>query len=151
MFVNALSQKTIEALDSEARELLENAVTPAGTRFAFSILDGGDAETLSQLMRSAAAYLDCDEREDEDEDEDEDEYEDCEFNPLSMDVFRSEDGDFIVDADLAVGGPTIRARYESRWNSLEVTAAWGSCTVQIYQGRGETSDLMDLLSSSGEL
>lgn len=30
MFVNTLSQKTIEVLDSEARELLENAVTAAG-------------------------------------------------------------------------------------------------------------------------
>lgn len=61
MFVNALSQKTIEALDSEARELLENAATAAGTRFCFSILNGDDAETLSQLIRSAAAYLDRDE------------------------------------------------------------------------------------------
>ena len=30
MFVNTLSQKTIEALDSEARELLEKPVTAAG-------------------------------------------------------------------------------------------------------------------------
>lgn len=138
MFVNALSQKTIEALDSEARELLENAVTPAGTRFVLSILDGGDAETISQLIRSAAAYLDRDEND--------------EIDLLSLDVFKSEEsGDFIVDADLAVGGPTIRARYESRWDSLEVTASWGSCTVQIYQGSGETSDLKDHLASFGEL
>lgn len=111
MFVNTLSQKTIEALDSEARDLLKNAATAAGTRFVFSILGGSDAETLSQLMRSAAAYLDRDEND--------------EIDLLSLDVFKSEGGDFIVDAGLAVGGPTIRARYESRWDTLEVTAAGG--------------------------
>lgn len=141
MFVNTLTQKTIEALDSEARELLESAATPAGTRFAFSVLDGEDAATLSQLMRSAAAYLDRDDSDDDD----------C-FDPLSLDVFKSEEsGDFIVDADLAIGGPTIRARYESRWGTLEVTAAWGGCTVQIYQGRDATSDLKNRLAACGEM
>ena len=138
MFVNAPSSETLEALDSEARELLEKPVTAAGTRFCFSIIDGGDAETLSRLMRSAAAYLDRDEND--------------EIDLLSLDVFKSEEsGDFIVDADLAVGGPTIRARYESRWDTLEITASWGSDTVQIYQGSTETSDLKDHLSSFGEL
>ena len=142
MFVNTLSQKTIEVLDSEARELLENAVTAAGTRFVFSILAGNDAETLSQLMRNAAAYLDRDDSDDDD---------DCGFDPLSLTVFKSEDGDFIIDADLAVGGPTIRARYESRWDTLEVTASWGNCTVQIYQAADESSYLKDQLSAFGEM
>lgn len=142
MFVNTLSQKTIEVLDSEARELLENAVTAAGTRFAFSILDGNDAETLSQLMRNAAAYLDRDDSDDDD---------DCGFDPLSLTVFKSEDGDFIIDAALAVGGPTIQARYESRWDTLEITASWGNCTVQIYQAAGESSYLKDQLSAFGEM
>lgn len=138
MFVNTLTQKTADGLDAEARELLENAVTQVGTRFVFSILDGSDAETLSQLMRSAAAYLDRDESD--------------EIDLLSLGVFKSEEsGEFIVDADLAVGGPTIRARYESRWDTLEVTASWSGCTVQIYQGSTETSDLKDHLSSFGEL
>ena len=138
MFVNTLSQKTFEALDDMARALLENAVTPAGTRFSFSILDGGDAETLSRLILSAASYLDRDEND--------------EIDLLSLDVFKSEEsGDFIVDADLAVGGPTIRARYESRWDSLEITACWGSDTVQIYQGRDATSDLKDQLAEFGSM
>lgn len=141
MFVNTLSQKTIEALDSEARALLEKPVTAAGTRFAFSILDGSDAETLSQLMRSAA-YLDRDDSDDDD---------DCAFDPLDLTVFKSEGGDFIVDADLAVGGPTIRARYESRWATLEVTASWGGDTVQIYQSRGESSYLKAQLTLFGEM
>ena len=134
MFVNTVSQKTIEALDDHARALLEKPVTAAGTRFCFSIIDGGDAETLSRLMRSAAAYLDRDE-----------------IDPLSLDVFKNEGGDFIVDADLAVGGPTIRARYESRWDTLEVTASWGGDTVQLYQSSGETSDLKGQLTAAGEL
>lgn len=135
MFVNTLTQKTVDGLDAEARELLENAVTQVGTRFVFSILDGSDAETLSQLMRSAAAYLDRDE-----------------IDLLSLGVFKSEEsGEFIVDADLAVGGPTIRARYESRWDTLEVTASWGSDTVQLYQSSGETSDLKGQLTAAGEL
>lgn len=147
MFVNTLSQKTIVALSDTARALLENPVTAAGTRFCFSSLDGRDPATLSRLIRSAAAYLD---RDDEDEDEDEDEDYDA-FDPLSLDVFKSEGGDFIVDADLAVGGPTIRARYESRWNTLEVTASWGSDTVQIYQSAGESSWLKDQLAAFGEM
>lgn len=138
MFVNTLSQKTIEALDSETRELLEKPVTAAGTWFCFSILGGRDPATLSQLIRSAAAYLDRDDDEDE-------------IDLLSLDVFKSESGDFIVDADLAVGGPTIRARYESRWDTLEVTASWGSDTVQLYQSSGETSDLKGQLTAAGEL
>lgn len=138
MFVNTLSQKTIEALDSEARELLEKPVTAAGTWFCFSILGGRDPATLSQLIRSAAAYLDRDDDEDE-------------IDLLSLDVFKSESGDFIVDADLAVGGPTIRARYESRWNTLEISASWGSDTVRIYQGRGESSYLKDQLAMFGEM
>lgn len=129
MFVNTLSQKTIEALDSDARALLRKPVTAAGTWFSFSSLDGRDPETLSRLICSAAAYLDRDDSDDEDED----------------------DGDFIIDADLAVGGPTIRARYESRWNTLEISASWGSDTVRIYQGRGESSYLKDQLAMFGEM
>lgn len=59
--------------------------------------------------------------------------------------------DFIIDAVLAVGGPTIRARYESRWDPLEITASWGNCTVQIYQAAGESSYLKDQLSAFGEM
>lgn len=140
MFINALTQKTIDALDVEARALLEEQATAAGTRFCFSILNGGDAAALSQLMRSAAAYLDHDDDDDEGG-----------FEPLDLTVFKSEAGDFIADADLAVGGPTIRARYESRWDSLEITAAWGSCTVQVYQGLGRTSHLKDHLAACGEM
>lgn len=148
MFVNTLSQKTIEALDSEARELLETAATAVSTRFVFSILDGSDAETLSRLICSAAAYLDRDDSDDSDDSDDDD----CAFDPLALDVFKSEEsGDFIVDADLAVGGPTIRARYEARWDTLEITATWGGCTVQIYQGSDETSDLKDHLTAFGEM
>lgn len=138
MFVNTLAQKTIEALDPAARALLKKPVTAAGTRFSFSSLDGRDPETLSRLICSAAAYLDRDDSEDE-------------IDLLSLDVFKSESGDFIVDADLAVGGPTIRARYESRWDTLEVTASWGSDTVQLYQSSGETSDLKGQLTAAGEL
>lgn len=138
MFVNTLAQKTIEALDPAARALLKKPVTAAGTRFSFSSLDGRDPETLSRLIRSAAAYLDRDDDEDE-------------SDLLSLDVFKSESGDFIVDADLAVGGPTIRARYESRWDTLEISVSWGSDTVQIYQSSGETSDLKGQLTAAGEL
>lgn len=138
MFVNTLAQKTIEALAPAARALLKKPVTAAGTRFCFSVLDGNEAETLSQLIRSVAAYLDRDE-------------DDCAFDPLSLDVFKSEGGDFIADADLAVGGPTIRARYESRWDTLEITASWGNCTVQIYQAAGESSYLKDQLAMFGEM
>lgn len=138
MFVNTLSQKTINALDAEARALLEEPTTAAGTRFCFSVLVGDDAETLSQLMRSAAAYLDHDEND--------------EIDLLDLDVFKSvESDDFIADTALVVGGPTIRARYESRWDSLEITAAWGSCTVQVYQGLGCTSHLKDHLAACGEM
>lgn len=143
MFVNILSQKTIEALDSDARALLKKPVTAASTWFSFSILDGRDAATLSRLICSAAAYLDRDDSDDDDDD--------SAFDPLSLDVFKSENGDFIVDADLAVGGPTIRARYESRWNTLEVTASWGSATVRIYQACGESSYLKDRLAAFGEM
>lgn len=114
--------------------------------FSFSSLDGRDPETLSRLICSAAAYLDRDDSDDEDEDDG-----DCAFDPLGLDVFKSEGGDFIIDADLAVGGPTIRARYESRWNTLEISASWGSDTVRIYQDRGESSYLKDRLAAFGEL
>lgn len=144
MFVNTLSQKTIEALDSDARALLRKPVTAAGTWFSFSSLGGRDPETLSQLICSAAAYLDRDGSDDEDDG-------DCAFAPLGLDVFKSEGGDFIIDADLAVGGPTIRARYESRWNTLEISASWGGDTVQIYQAAGESSYLKDQLAAFGEL
>ena len=138
MFVNTLSQKTTEALDDDARALLRKPVTAAGTWFCFSILDGRDPATLSRLICSAASYLDRDEND--------------EIDLLSLDVFKSEEsGDFIVDADLALGGPTIRARYESRWDSLEITACWGSDTVQIYQGRDATSDLKDQLAEFGSM
>lgn len=143
MFINTLSPETLEALDDDAQVLLGCPATPSGTRFCFSILDGGDAETLSRLILSAAAYLDRDEDEDEDAD--------CAFDPLGLTVFKSEDGDFIADADLAVGGPTIRARFISRWDTLEITASWGSCTVQIYQGSDESSYLKDQLAAFGEM
>ncbi len=164
MFVNTLSQKTIEALDDDARALLTKPVTAAGTWFSFSAIDGRDPETLSRLICSAAAYLDRDDDsndsdddyddsdDDYDSDDSDDDYDDgCAFDPLSLDVFKSEGGDFIVDADLAVGGPTIRARYESRWNTLEIIVSWGSDTVRIYQAADESSYLKDQLAAFGEM
>lgn len=148
MFVNTLSQKTIEALDDDARALLTKPVTAAGTWFSFSAIDGRDPETLSRLICSAAAYLD---RDDDSNDSDDDYDDGCAFDPLSLDVFKSEGGDFIVDADLAVGGPTIRARYESRWNTLEIIVSWGSDTVRIYQAADESSYLKDQLAAFGEM
>ena len=79
-----------------------------------------------------------------------DRYED-EIDLLSLDVFKSESGDFIVDADLAVGGPAIRARCESRWDPLEAAASRGSGTVQLCQSSGETSDLKGRLTAAGEM
>lgn len=85
------------------------------------------AETRIEL--SAVAWLDAEYFGQADDDEEHaDEYRD----PLSFEVYlNSRTGEYIADLDLAVGGPTIRARYESRWGVLTITAAWGLDRVEM--------------------
>lgn len=87
-----------------------------------------DEATFSRLARNAAYFLSapvCDGTEYEDENEDEDTPE--AFDPLGIEFFRNaENGEFIADVDLTVGGPSIWARYESRRGRLTLFAHWGS-------------------------
>lgn len=87
------------------------------------------AETRIELCASAVAWLDAEYIGQADDDEEHaDEYRD----PLSFDVYlNSRTGEYIADLDLAVGGPTIRARYESQWGELTITAAWGADRVEM--------------------
>lgn len=48
----------------------------------------------------------------------------CDFDPAGR-------GGYIADVDLTVGGPTIRARYESRWERLTLTASWGGDRLEV--------------------
>ena len=82
-----------------------------------------DEETFSKLAVNAVAYLT-------------DDIDPETFDPLDFDVFRCDRGAFIADVTLTVGGPTIRARFESDWDELTITASWGSDYVELSTKEG---------------
>lgn len=97
------------------------------TRIELRAAELHDVDCFRQLCASAVAWLDAEYFGQADDDEEHaDEYRD----PLSFEVYlNGRTGEYIADLDLAVGGPTIRARYESQWGELTITAAWGADRV----------------------
>ncbi len=57
--------------------------------------------------------------------------------PLSVEVFTAANGNRIIDAVLTCGGPTVTARYESRYGSITVVANWGSALIELYGFEGD--------------
>lgn len=114
--------------------LLLDALTAAGIRTACDFdpadLSVRDPECFARLVSNAAYFLSAPVAEGlEDECPDDDEAEESApdaFEPLSLEIYRAGRGGYIADVDLTVGGPTIRARYESRWERLTLTASWGA-------------------------
>lgn len=82
-----------------------------------------DEATFTRLAANAIAYL-------------VDDIDPETFDPLSFEVFRCARGAFIADVTLAVGGPTIRARFESDWDELTITASWGGDYVELTAKEG---------------
>lgn len=119
--------------------LLLDALTAAGIRTACDFdpadLSVRDPECFARLVSNAAYFLSAPVAEGlEDECPDDDEAEESApdaFEPLSLEIYRAGRGGYIADVDLTVGGPTIRARYESRWGVLTITAAWGLGRVEM--------------------
>lgn len=116
--------------------LLLDALTAAGIRTACDFdpadLRVRDPECFARLVSNAAYFLSApvSEGSDADDDEAEESAPDA-FEPLSLEIYRASRGDYIADVDLAVGGPTIRARYESRWERLTLTASWGGDRLEV--------------------
>lgn len=114
--------------------LLLDALTAAGIRTACDFdpadLSVRDPECFARLVSNAAYFLSAPVYEGLDDDEAEENAPDA-FEPLSLEIYRASRGDYIADVDLAVGGPTIRARYESRWERLTLTASWGGDRLEV--------------------
>lgn len=108
-----------------AAAIAAEIIATAETRIELRAAELHDVECFRELCASAVAWLDAEyfgQADDDDDEEHADEYRD----PLSFDVYlNGRTGEYIAELDLAVGGPTIRARYESRWGVLTITAAWG--------------------------
>lgn len=67
------------------------------------------------------------------------------LNPLAIERFTSEKGNEILDADITVGGPTVRLRYESLWREVTVTASWGADVVEVRSQHCPVVSLMEWL------
>lgn len=69
-----------------------------------------------------------------------------EVEPLEIEAFYSESGEYIVKVLLCTGGPTVEATYESRYDSLTVEAVYYGANERaaIRQGRRDNSPLKDL-------
>lgn len=50
--------------------------------------------------------------------------EDAPFNPLGVEVYTSENGNYIADVLMRCGGPNIRVRYESRKGIAVIYYKW---------------------------
>lgn len=119
--------------------LLLDALTAAGIRTACDFdpadLSVWDPECFARLVSNAAYFLSAPVAEGlEDECPDDDEAEESApdaFEPLSLEIYRAGLGGYIADVNLTVGGPTIRARYESRWERLTLTASWGGDRLEV--------------------
>lgn len=109
--------------NNTAAAIAAEIIATAETRIELRAAELHDVDCFRELCVSAVAWLDAEYFGQADDDEEHaDEYRD----PLSFEVYlNSRTGEYIADLDLAVGGPTIRARYESRWGVLTITAAWG--------------------------
>ncbi len=115
--------------NNTAAAIAAEIIATAETRIELRAAELHDVDCFRQLCASAVAWLDAEYFGQADDDEEHaDEYRD----PLSFDVYlNGRTGEYIADLDLAVGGPTIRARYESHWGELTITAAWGADRVEM--------------------
>lgn len=133
-----------------AAQYLLDAEESASARIEFdpAALELHDAETFQMLARNAVSFL-SDQVKDGDEWDDDESDDDApdSFEPLSLDIYRNDRGDYIADVDLTVGGPTIRARYESRWGRVTLTASWGADHIECYSTR---CPLIDWIESAEE-
>ena len=59
---------------------------------------------------------------------------------LDIEVYRSAQGEFIVDLLIVAGGPTVRARYETRSEELTVAGSWGSDSIELAARRRDFLD-----------
>lgn len=66
---------------------------------------------------------------------------------LSVEVFKGDCGNCIVCADITLGGPTIRAVYESRWDRLTIEGSWGDSRFSIIQDNRDESPLKEALKA----
>lgn len=53
------------------------------------------------------------------------------LDPLDVELFRATNGAFIMDVTFTVGGPSISARYESRWERLTIEARHGGDRLDV--------------------
>lgn len=99
--------------NNTAAAIAAEIIATTETRIELRAAELHDVDCFRQLCASAVAWLDAEYFGQADDDEEHaDEYRD----PLSFDVYlNGRTGEYIADLDLAVGGPTIRARYESYW------------------------------------
>ncbi len=69
---------------------------------------------------------------------------------LDLEVYRSDRGNCIVDLLIACGGPTVRARYESRTERLTVSGSWGSSRLMLESSRDdfEGTPLAELIDAA---
>lgn len=134
-----------------AAQYLMDAEEAAGARIDFdpAALELHDVETFQMLARSAVSFLSDQVKDGDDwtDDDDDDNEKPDSFEPLSLDIYRNGRGDYIADVDLTVGGPTIYARYESRWGRVTITAAWGADRLECYSTR---CPLIDWIESAEE-
>ena len=87
-----------------------------------------DAETFKNPAVSVAYFLSAPVSNGDDDENDENAPDS--FDPLDLDIYRNKRGDYIADVDLTVGGPTIYARYESRWGQITLSAPWGANRIE---------------------
>lgn len=55
---------------------------------------------------------------------------DEEFDPLDVEIFRSDRGGSIVRVLLTCGGPHVEAEYDSRRETLRISAGWGTAYIE---------------------
>ena len=69
---------------------------------------------------------------------------------LDLEVYRSDRGNCIVDLLIVCGGPTVRARYESRTERLTVSGSWGSSRLMLESSRDdfEGTPLAELIDAA---
>lgn len=131
--------------------LLLDALTAAGIRTACDFdpadLRERDPDCFARLVSSAVYFLSAPVSEEGRDDDAAEESAPDAFRPLSLEIYRNGCGGYIADVDLIVGGPTIRARYETRWERLTLTAAWGADRLEVSCDR---CPLIDWIESAEE-
>jgi len=127
----------------EVFKKIQKKLAALGTECTFDIerCESDESECFDMLCAHVGHVLAATRFDPPDEDED-----GVALDPLSIQTFKSDNGDYILDIDVTVGGPTVSVRFESRWGTATISAHWGASHLVVSTKDAPLIDLLQWVS-----